>query len=189
MHVQLLGVTHLGSFGAKARKHFNAYHGFGQFVRHDEAAHLSLITRKKHTPSMAQIEAIGGLIEFVGGPRGVAASIIAGRGPAYAAVLAAHEAAVKLGVRVRAERLRDAQTVVATMTADTLAAKKLELDRLYGAFKAKPIVPPLKLFESVRPAAVRCLLAVPRPFWVAAVADGPGVSTVDGTPQFRLRRR
>ncbi len=150
--MQLLGGTHLGSFGAKARKHFDAHACFARFVRHADAAHLSLVTRRKHTPTIPQLAAIGALFEFVGGPAGTAQSIVDSVGPGYQAMLAAHAAAVQLGVRVRAARLADAQARVAAMDAATLEAKKVEVAARYTAFMATPILPALKLFESVRSA-------------------------------------
>ena len=152
LRLQLLGVTRLGTFGAKARKHFNKHACFDAFERNVKACHLSLLTRIKHTPTAAQIANVGALIEFVGGPSGVAASIMARRGPGYLAVLAAHAAAVRLGVQVRAERLAAAQARVDAMDAATLAAKMAEVAARYTAFMATPILPRLKHFESVRSA-------------------------------------
>ena len=160
--MQLLGVTRLGSFGAKARKHFDAHACFAPFVRHADAAHLSLVTRRKHTPTWAQIAAIGALFEWVGGPAGVAQSIVDSAGPGYRAMLAAHMAAVQLGVRVRADRLRDAKATVDAMDATTLAAKRVDVAAQCEAFMARPFHPPLRLFESVRSAAAQEPLVEPR---------------------------
>ena len=151
--LQLAGATHLGSFGAKPRNYFKRQSGyFAPFERHDTAAHLSLVTRQKHTPSMAQLGAIGALFEWVGAPKGTAQLILDNVGAGYAARLAAHAAAVRLGLQVRAERLAAAQARVAAMDAATLAAKTAEVAALYKVFKATPILPRLKHFESVRSA-------------------------------------
>jgi hypothetical protein len=70
-------------------------------------------------------------------------------------MLAAHMAAVQLAVRVRADRLRDAKATVDAMDATTLAAKRVDVAAQYEAFMARPFLPPLRIFESVRCAAAQ----------------------------------